>query len=271
VDLVATDVPSQSSGSTMVNITPGTLDTFAVIPDATTQTAGAGFGVRLTGLDLYQNVDTNFTGSQCVTFSGPDQAPNGATPQYPTSSDCATGSSPVTFVNGYADGPNSLDITLFDAETTPLTVTLTTGTQTGSHEIVVSASPTVAGIGITEITPNAIPALACGGGVGSIICTSTGESDSGGNELSASIQLEDQFGNATVNTTANPLLIDLQTSGAGSVVPDGTGVLSILNGQSTSSGAFTLTRALGSAQTVTLTASLEDTAPAQTVTVTLSS
>ena len=68
-------------------MTPGTLHTFAVIPDATTETAGTPFNVRLTALDQYQNVDTNFTGAQCVTFSGPDNAPNGATPTYPGQGD----------------------------------------------------------------------------------------------------------------------------------------------------------------------------------------
>jgi len=63
---------------------------------------------------------------------------------------CTTGSSAVTFLNGYVDNTNILSVTLFDAETADLTATLTTGTQTGSHAITVNPSPTVAGIGITE-------------------------------------------------------------------------------------------------------------------------
>ena len=193
-------------GSTTIDVTPGTLHSFAVIPDSTTETAGKPFNVRLTALDQYQNVDTNFTGAQCVTFSGPDNAPNGAKPQYPAPGGaCATGSSAVTFVSGFVDGPNILSVTLFDAETADLTATLTTGTQTGSVEITVNPSPTIAGIGITGITQNTTPLLSCTGGVGSITCSSTGESASSGNVLTASIQLEDQYGNATVNATASPL------------------------------------------------------------------
>jgi hypothetical protein len=65
-------------GSAALNVTPGALRTFAVVPGSTIETAGTAFNVRLTALDPYRNVDTNFTGARCVTFSGPDDAPNGA-------------------------------------------------------------------------------------------------------------------------------------------------------------------------------------------------
>jgi len=272
VDLLATDVPSQHFGSTAIDVTPATLQSFAVIPDSSTETAGTPFNVRLTALDQYQNVDTNFTGAQCVTFSGPHNAPNGSTPSYPAQGGaCTTGSSAVTFLNGYVDNTNILSVTLFDAETADLTATLTTGTQTGSHAITVNPSPTVAGIGITGITQNTTPVLACTWGVGVITCTSTGEQASSGDVLTASIQLEDQYGNATVNSTVNPLLIDIQATSGGNVVPGGTGALSVLPGQSTSSSTFTLTRDTGTGASVTMTAMLENTTPAQTVAITLSS
>jgi hypothetical protein len=271
VDLLATDVPTGHFGSTSINVTPGTLHTFAVIPDATTQTAGAHFDVRLTALDQYQNVDTNFTGAQCVTFSGPDNSPSGAKPSYPVPGGCGTGNSAVTFDDGFVDGPNILSVTLFDAETADLTATLTTGTQTGSQAITVNPASAIAGIGITGITLNTTPALLCSGGVGSITCSSSGESPSSGNVLTASIQLEDQYGNATVNATANPLLIDIQATGGGNVVPGGTGALSVSSGQSTSSSTFTLSRDTGAGQTVVMTATLENTSPAQTLTITLGS
>jgi hypothetical protein len=271
VDLLATDVPSQHFGTTSINVTPNTLQSFAVIPDSTTETAGTPFNVRLTALDRYQNVDTNFTGAQCVTFSGPRNAPNRAIPSYPVPDTCASGSSAVTFSNGYVDGQNILSVILFDAETADLTATLTTGTQTGSQEIVVNPSPVVAGIGITGVTLDTTPSLSCTGGVGSITCASMGEPALSGNVLTASIQLEDQYGNSTVNATANPLSIDIQSTGAGNVLPGGTGALSISSGQSTSSSTFVLSRNAGTGQSVTMTATLENTTPAQTVTVTLSS
>jgi hypothetical protein len=273
VDLIATDVPSQHFGSTSINVSPGTLHSFAVIPDATTETAGASFNVRLTALDQYQNVDTNFTGAQCVTFTGPDNAPNGATPTYPAlgQGGCATGSSAVTFADGYVDGPNILSVTLFDAETVDLTATLTTGTQTGSQAITVNAASAIAGIGITGITQNTTPQLSCTGGVGSITCSSSGEDTSSNSVLTASIQLEDQYGNATVNATANSLFIDIGLSGQGNVATPGTAALSVSSGQSISSSSFTLTRDAGIGQTVVMTATLENTSPAQTVTLTLGS
>jgi hypothetical protein len=98
-----------------------------------------------------------------------------------------------------------------------------------------------------------------------------GEPALSGNVLTASIQLEDQYGNSTVNATPNPLSIDIQTTGAGNVLPGGTGALSISSGQSTSSSTFVLSRNAGTGQSVTMTATLENTTPAQTVTVTLSS
>jgi hypothetical protein len=104
-----------------------------------------------------------------------------------------------------------------------------------------------------------------------ITCTSTGEQASSGDVLTASIQLEDQYGNATVNSTVNPLLIDIQATSGGNVVPGGTGALSVLPGQSTSSSTFTLTRDTGTGASVTMTAMLENTTPAQTVAITLSS
>ena len=126
------------------------------------------------------------------------------------------GASPSTTASSTARISSS--VTLFDAETADLTATLTTGTQTGSQAITVNAASAIAGIGITGITQNTTPLLSCTGGVGSITCSSTGESASSGNVLTASIQLEDQYGNATVNATANPLLIDLQATGGGNVV-----------------------------------------------------
>jgi hypothetical protein len=271
VDLIAADVPTLHFGSTAIDVTPGTLHTLAVVPDSTTQTAGTAFNVRLTALDQYLNVDTNFTGAQCVRFSGPDNAPDGATPKYPDPGACGTGSSAVTFANGYVDGPNILSVTLYDAETATLTATLTTGTQTGSQAITVNAAPTIAGIGLTGISQNTYPLLSCSGGVGSITCTSTGEYANSGNVLTGSIQLEDQYGNATVNSSATPLLVDFQTSGSGSAVPGGTAALSIPSGHSVSSSTFTLTRSLGAGNSVTLTVTLENTTPAQTLTITLAS
>jgi len=161
VDLLATDVPSQHFGSTAIDVTPATLQSFAVIPDSSTETAGTPFNVRLTALDQYQNVDTNFTGAQCVTFSGPT-TPRMAPPRVIR----LRGSLHHRLLSRHL--PQRLrrqyehpERHPLDAETADLTATLTTGTQTGSHAITVNPSPTVAGIGITGITQNTTPVLAC--------------------------------------------------------------------------------------------------------------
>jgi len=194
VDLMATDVPSGHFGSTTINVTPGLLHTFAVVPDSTTETAGTAFNVRLTALDEYQNVDTNFTGAQCVTFSGPDHAPNAAILKYPVPRRaCATGSSAVTFASGYLDGPKILSVTMFDAETANLSATLTTATQTGSVKMT-GESP--------RTRPPCCPAQ---GGVGPINYSSTGESASSGNVLTALIHLR-------INTEMRPSMPPLTPS-----------------------------------------------------------
>jgi len=108
-------------------------------------------------------------------------------------------------------------------------------------------------------------------GVGVITCTSTGEQASSGDVLTASIQLEDQYGNATVNSTVNPLLIDIQATSGGNVVPGGTGALSVFARSVDVVVHIYLTRDTGTGASVTMTAMLENTTPAQTVAITLSS
>ena len=250
-------------------MTPNSLHSFAVIPDSTTRRRGPlqrpthrPRPVPERGHELHRR-------PVCHVL-GPHSAPNGTAPKYPDPGTCGAGSSAVTFQDGYVDGSNVLSLTLFDAETADLTATLTTGTQTGSQAITVDAAPTIAGIGVTGISPNTTPLLSCAG-AGSITCSSSGEGASNGNVLTGSIQLEDQYGNATVNSSTAPLLVDFQTSGSGDVTPGGTAALSIPSGQSVSSSTFSLTRDTGTGESVTLTATLENTTPAQTLTVTLSS
>jgi len=267
VQLVATDVASAHGGTTSLTVGNGPFAGFAVFPSTATPGAGSPFTVRLTAQDQYQNVVSTFEGAKCVTFSGPDSAPDGTQPLYPTSGACATGSSPVTFVGGFAAGTNATNITLFDEEPTTLTATLTPGTQSGSSPLNVKASSTVAGLFLAAITQDVSPGIACSGSVGTIICTSWSESAS--NVLTASLALDDPYGNVAINASSSAVLVDLGVAGQGTVSPDGTGALAVQPGQSLTSTSFSLTRALGAGQSVVMTATLDGTG--QTVTVTLSS
>jgi hypothetical protein len=85
--------------------------------------------------------------------------------------------------------------------------------------------------------------------------------------MSASLQIEDQYGNAVTNS-GSPVLIDLAIAGNGTVTPDGTGALSILNGSSTTSASFTLAFDNEDSNTVTMTATVDG--QSQTLVITLS-
>ena len=145
-------------------------------------------------------------------------APDGTPPLYPTSNACATGSTPVSFVGGFADGGNAPSITLYDAESTSLTATLTPGGQTGSTALTIKPSTTVSGLSLAAITQDVTPGIACTGSVGNIVCTSwISQSTSDGNVLTASLALDDPWGNSTSNTTSSNLLVDLALIGEGTV------------------------------------------------------
>jgi len=91
--------------STAFTVGPSAAATFTLATPAT-QSAGAAFSEAVTAYDTYGNVATGYAGSPAV--SGPHNAPNGASPTYGA----------VAFSNGVA----SVQITLFDAEVTSLTL-----------------------------------------------------------------------------------------------------------------------------------------------------
>ena len=99
---------SGTSGSfTVVNA--GGATAFSV-PTPSTQSAGTAFNETITALDTYGNTATSYAGSKSLSFSGPSNAPNATAPTYPGS---------VTFTAGVG----TASITLFDAQSTTLTVT----------------------------------------------------------------------------------------------------------------------------------------------------
>ena len=68
--LNVTDVPSGVTTSTSLSVAPGILQSLVVAPQTSTPVAGAPFSTDLSAFDEYGNVDTNYTGSQCIPSPG---------------------------------------------------------------------------------------------------------------------------------------------------------------------------------------------------------
>jgi hypothetical protein len=246
---------SITGASNNFKVGAGSASSFTVANPGS-QTAGAPFRNTVTALDQYGNTAAGYSGDQAIVFSGPAASPNGVAPNYPVS---------VTFTSGVG---TPAGITLVNAETTRLTATQ--GSITGtSVSFTVVPSPSVAGIVLADITTNASPAVSCTGPIGSVSCSSTGEGIAGplATTMTASLQIEDQYGNVVTNTGSS-ITIDLATAGNGSLTPDGTGVLSILNGSSTTSASFALAFDNENSNTVTMTATVDG--QSQTLIITLS-
>jgi hypothetical protein len=234
--------------STSFTVTGGSATKFTV-PTPTTQKAGTAFSVTITAVDTWGN-NAPINGSQAVTFSDPDPSPSGQTPTYPAT---------VSFTNGVG----TASMTLYDAESTTLTATLGSTTGTTPASFTLTNTGTRAGVGIVNIT-TAPRALSCSGAIGSLVCTSTNEPSTSGNKLVASLQLQDLYGNP-VNSSGTTVINLSVGSTSGTVSPTS---LSVSNGTSTTTGAFTLTRTAQNNKTVTMTAKIS---LATVLTITMSS
>ena len=91
------------------------------------QTAGMPFNITLTAVDALNGLDPSYSGTKTVSFSGPANAPGGASPTYTTT---------VTFANGQA---NSVATTLFKTESTTLTAGISGLTGVASSSLTVTA------------------------------------------------------------------------------------------------------------------------------------
>ena len=124
-----------------------------------TQTAGQQFNVTATGTDAYGN---GFSGTLNPTFSGPANSPNGTAPTYPSS---------VTFASGSATIP----VTLYDAQTTALTVSSGVSGTSGSFKVNAASSN---GLSLSTPTPTAGTAftetITNGDSFGNVITAFTG-------------------------------------------------------------------------------------------------
>ena len=144
--------------SSSFTVTTANLNSL-VVANPGPQVAGQQFNVTVTGTDAYGN---GYSGILNPTFSGPSNTPNGTAPIYPSS---------VTFANGSATIP----VTLYDAQTTTLTVT--SGVSGTSPSFVVSAAPSN-GLSLSTPSPTAGTAfnetITDGDPFGNVIKTLTG-------------------------------------------------------------------------------------------------
>ena len=129
-----------SATSDSFNVTAGTaMQLIVTLPGQTftsgsgnsgsvsSQTAGTAFNITLTAVDANNNIAA-FSGSKTVSYSGPANAPGGASPTYTTN---------VTFTSGQA---SSLATTLVDAQTTTITPSISGLTGVASSSLTVFAA-----------------------------------------------------------------------------------------------------------------------------------
>jgi hypothetical protein len=130
ITLTATqDAITGTSGA--FTVSPLAASSFVLVPPPT-PTVGTAFDETITATDAYGNTATAYAGPQTLTFTGPSDGPDDATPAYPAT---------VSFTAG----EGTASITLSVAETT--TLTATQGTVTGTSP---TFTVTAAGVGLAD-------------------------------------------------------------------------------------------------------------------------
>jgi len=124
-----------SSAWATIQVNAPTTRSFLVTSSTANPTAGTAFTVTIQA-QLNGANDPTYTGSQCLTFSGPGSSPNTTAPLYPAAGTCTGGRRSVTFTSGAA----SVSVTLYKAESVSLGVT----DDTRSGSVAVSVNSTIA-------------------------------------------------------------------------------------------------------------------------------
>jgi trimeric autotransporter adhesin len=187
---------SWTAGATSdpIEVPASVLASFMVVPSTASTVAGAPLNVTITALDQYGATFTGYTGAQCLTFSGPNDSPNGTPPSYPAAAQCASGSS-VTFSAGVATVP----VTLVRAEITALDVTDTPTTKSGRSEPITVTFASAARLAFAQQPSN---------GQQNIALT-----------VQPWVAVQDQYGNVVTNATAPvSLAITAGTGTSGAVL-----------------------------------------------------
>ena len=108
-----------SDGGLAAGVAPPTIDTATTAP-----TIASSFGETISAADIGGNPASGWTSAtNCVTFSGPSSSPSNTAPIYGTQGSCGVGQTSAVF---NSSGQATVSITLFDAQTTTLTVTSVT-------------------------------------------------------------------------------------------------------------------------------------------------
>jgi hypothetical protein len=233
---------TKAVGSTNVSVGAATLDHFEIIAPVTV-TAGLAFTTAaVAAKDGYGNPALGWTSiAQCVTFSGPANAPDGTVPTYPARLSCPSGQSLLSFNS--AGASTGFSITLVDAQTTALTVTSAIANGTSTNFAV--KADAAAGIRIANgSNRNGLVNITCTGAISALICAPSASNGPGnGRFFTASVVLVDAHQNASANLSGGAIAVSVTQSGANSVSPVS---LSIQSADTTSSAFFMLTLPNGS-------------------------
>ena len=178
------------------------------------QTAGTAFNVTLTAQDAYGNVPGTLSGSKAISVTGPSNAPNNTAPSYPAT---------ATFSAGTA----TISVTLYDAQTTTMTVTDTADSYAGV----------------------ASPNITVGPGANAKIAASAGATQTAGTAFNVTLTAQDTYGNTGVLSGTKNLSI---TGPSNSPAPTSKAP-SYPASATFSGGTATISVTLYDAQTTTLT------------------
>jgi hypothetical protein len=196
----------------------------------TAQVAGTAFNLTLSAVDIFNAVDTTYTGTQTINYAGPANAPNGAAPVYTTS---------VTFSSGQA---TAVATTLKKAETTAITAT--DGTLTGVTSSNVTVNPVATRLVYTTVpatgtagtafsvtvqsqdangnpaspTSNTTITLSKASGGGSLSGTLTGNILSSGNSVTIATAVYSKSDTLTLTATATAGMTSLTSATSGNIV-----------------------------------------------------
>ncbi len=193
-----------------------------VITGTATMVAGTSQTITITARDAAGNVETAYTGSKTLTFTGASLAPNGTSAPTVASTNFGTGTT-LTFANGVA----TATMALYTAETAIVATTDGTISAAGADRLTVvvsadNASPVVS-------TLQASPATITADGVATSLLT---------------LQLKDAYGNITSNVASPGTVVLVQSAGTGSLLGSlsnqGGGVYTqeVLSAGSAGSGTF---------------------------------
>ena len=207
------------------------VPTVTVAVPPTARTAGVSFAVVMTATTNGITVDSSYTGTKTITFSGPGSSPSGAAPVYPAT---------VNFVAGVG----TATVTLVRAETVSLEAT--DGTRVGATSVTVGAA-TAARLGYTGSTPSCA--------AGSVIVGN-------GGTFTSFVTLFDTYGNPATASVAQVIALASAPSGTGTLTPTS---LTVLAGSSQTSGTFSFKLPVGNPPDVVVTATSGSLTPVQCV------